>query len=75
MIAEEVAEVFPELVVYNERGEPMTVKYHLLSSMLLNELERREQPPARGHEQMEALSERVAALERAIVHDASATGL
>jgi len=39
LIAEEVAEAFPELVVYNEEGEPETVKYHLLSSLLLNELQ------------------------------------
>ena len=37
LIAEEVAEVFPELAVYNDDGEPETVKYHLLSSLLLNE--------------------------------------
>ena len=40
LIAEEVAEIFPELVVHDEDGEPFTVKYHLLSSMLLNELQR-----------------------------------
>ncbi len=40
LIAEEVAEVFPELVVYNQQGEPETVKYHLLSSLLLNELQK-----------------------------------
>ncbi len=33
LIAEEVAEVFPDLVVYDEEGEPFTVKYYLLSSM------------------------------------------
>jgi hypothetical protein len=38
LIAEEVAEVFPELVVHGEDGQPFTVKYHLLSAMLLNEL-------------------------------------
>jgi hypothetical protein len=38
LIAEEVAEVFPELVVNDEEGQPFTVKYHLLSSMLLNVL-------------------------------------
>jgi len=37
LIAEEVAEVFPELAVYNEDGQPETVKYQLLSSLLLNE--------------------------------------
>ena len=40
LIAEEVAVVFPDLVVYDEDGKPFTVKYHLLSSMLLNELEK-----------------------------------
>ena len=43
LIAEEVAEVFPELVVYNEEGQPETVKYRLLSSMLLNELQKQYQ--------------------------------
>jgi len=40
LIAEEVAEIFPDLVIYDEKGLPFTVKYHLLSAMLLNELER-----------------------------------
>ncbi len=29
LIAEEVAEAFPELVVYDEEGKPETVSYHL----------------------------------------------
>ena len=40
LIAEEVAEVFPELVVFGEDGQPETVKYQLLSSLLLNELQK-----------------------------------
>ncbi len=40
LIAEEVAEVFPALVVYNEDGEPETIKYHLLATLLLNELQK-----------------------------------
>ena len=40
LIAEEVAETFPDLVVYGDDGQPATVKYHLLSSMLLNELQK-----------------------------------
>ncbi len=40
LIAEEVAEVFPELVVYGEDGRPETVSYHLLSSLLLNEVQK-----------------------------------
>ena len=39
LIAEEVAEVFPELAVYNEEGKPETVKYQDLTPMLLNEVQ------------------------------------
>jgi hypothetical protein len=35
LIAEEVAEVLPDLTVFNEDGRPETVKYHLLPSFLL----------------------------------------
>jgi hypothetical protein len=40
LIAEEVAEVFPELVVFNGENQPETVKYRLLSSLLVNELQK-----------------------------------
>ena len=40
LIAEEVAEVLPDLVVYDGEGRPETVRYHLLSSLLLNELQK-----------------------------------
>jgi hypothetical protein len=40
LIAEEVAEVFPELVVYGRDGEPETVRYHVLVPLLLNELQK-----------------------------------
>ena len=42
LVAEEVAEVFPDLVVFNEEGKPETVKYRLLSSLLLNELQKQD---------------------------------
>lgn len=35
--------VLPDLVVYNENGDPETVKYHLLATMLLNELQKQQQ--------------------------------
>ncbi len=41
LIAEEVAVVYPELVEYSD-GEPFTLRYHLLSSMLLNEVQRQD---------------------------------
>jgi hypothetical protein len=40
LIAEEVAESFPELVVYDANGKPETVAYHLLSTLLLNEFQK-----------------------------------
>jgi hypothetical protein len=40
LIAEEVAEVFPELVVRDAQGQPETVAYHLLPALLLNELQK-----------------------------------
>ena len=40
LIAEEVAEVFPELVVYDEEGKPETVSYHLLATLLLNQFQK-----------------------------------
>jgi hypothetical protein len=40
LIAEEVALVFPELVVRDKNGQPETVAYHLLASLLLNELQK-----------------------------------
>jgi hypothetical protein len=41
LIAEEVAEVYPELVAYEPDGKPYTVKYQYLTTMLLNEMQKR----------------------------------
>jgi hypothetical protein len=40
LIAEEVAEVMPELVVYDGAHNPHTVRYHELPSILLNEVKK-----------------------------------
>jgi hypothetical protein len=40
LIAEEVAGVYPDLVVRNQAGDIMTVQYHKLVPMLLNEVQR-----------------------------------
>jgi hypothetical protein len=74
LIAEEVAEVSPELVVFDEEGQPFTVKYHLLSTMLLNEVQRmqreldevrvRDAEVASLGSDLAALTERLAALEQ-----------
>ena len=40
LIAEDVAEIFPELVVYSSDGKPETVSYHVLATLLLNEFQK-----------------------------------
>jgi hypothetical protein len=42
LIAEEVAEIYPELVVLDRDGQPSGVRYHVLPAMLLNELQRQQ---------------------------------
>ncbi|MGC2111566.1 MAG: tail fiber domain-containing protein [Candidatus Korobacteraceae bacterium] len=40
LIAEEVAQIYPELVAYDNDGKPYTVRYQYLASMLLNEVQK-----------------------------------
>ena len=40
LIAEDVAKIYPGLVVFDNDGRPQTVRYHLLTPMLLNELQK-----------------------------------
>jgi hypothetical protein len=40
LIAEEVSEVFPEIVVVDGNGQPETVQYHVLPALLLNEVQK-----------------------------------
>ena len=47
LMAEEVAEVYPQLVTHAPSGEIRTVRYHELIPMLLNELQRQRQDLAR----------------------------
>ncbi len=43
LVAEEVAELYPELVVHSADGQVETVRYRLLSSMLHNEWQKQHQ--------------------------------
>lgn len=38
-IAEEVANIYPDLVEYDEKGQPYTVKYHMLYALLVCEIQ------------------------------------
>jgi hypothetical protein len=40
LIAEEVEKVYPELVSFDSDGKPMSVQYHVLPAMLLNEIQK-----------------------------------
>lgn len=42
LIAEEVEQVMPGLVVYDKEGQPDTIKYHELPILLLNELQKKD---------------------------------
>ncbi len=56
LIAEEVAKVYPEMVAYDKDGQILTVKYQLLTPMLLNQIQKQAA-------QIRSLEERLAALE------------
>jgi hypothetical protein len=63
LIAEEVAEVNPDLIGCNDRGQPESVRYEQINAMLLNEflkehrkVEQMEAAIARQQEQIEALA-------------------
>jgi hypothetical protein len=40
LIAEEVYEIFPEIVVLDKEGKPQSVQYHNLPALLLNEIQK-----------------------------------
>ena len=58
LIAEEVAEVYPDIVAHSADGQIETVKYQVLDSMLLNEVQRLER-------ENQSLQQRLARLENA----------
>jgi len=74
LVAEEVAEVFPQLVVHGKDGKPETVAYHVLATLLLNELqkEHRVSQSLQGQVQMQA--EELAALRQEVAVLAAAVG-
>jgi hypothetical protein len=42
LIAEEVAQIFPDAVSYDTAGEPDAVQYHRINAMLLKELQKQQ---------------------------------
>jgi hypothetical protein len=66
LIAEEVAEVYPDLVARSADGQIETVKYQMLDSMLLNELQKQNTTITAQKEQIRSLEERLAKVEAAL---------
>jgi len=64
LIAEEVAKVYPGLVQYSAKGEPTTVYYNLLTSMLLNEVQKEHRQIESQQQQIDQLTQRLSQLER-----------
>jgi hypothetical protein len=58
LIAEEVYDVYPDLVQLDEDNEPVTVRYHLLAPMLLNELKKQKTIMSRQEEIISDLLQR-----------------
>ncbi len=63
LIAEEVQEVFPELVAQDADGNPYTVKYHILPALLLNELQRQHAAIELQNAMIQDINNRLAAVE------------
>ena len=63
LIAEEVAEVYPDLVAHSADGKIETVKYQVLDTMLLNEVQRLQSESSSQKELIRKLEERLSKLE------------
>jgi hypothetical protein len=86
LVAEEVAKVAPELVVFDDDGTPETVRYHFVNAMLLNEVQKQRQQIEdeqkaneeqhntirRQQEQIQDLAARMVKLEASLVAKQSA---
>ncbi len=66
LIAEEVAEVYPDLVAHSADGQIQTVKYQVLDSMLLNEVQQLHTQVSALTQQNRDLQQRLTLLEAAL---------
>lgn len=63
LIAEEVAKVYPELVGYGVDGKPQTVRYHLLNTLLLNEVQKQKSQIQSQEQQLKSQARQIADLD------------
>ncbi len=64
LIAEEVAKVYPELVAYDNDGQPYSVRYQYLSTMLLNEVQKQYRRAEVQAEVIETQEQKISELEQ-----------
>jgi hypothetical protein len=64
LIAEEVAEVAPELVALDPEGQPYSVRYHVLPSLLLNETQKQQRVIEEQQQVIAALTGRLDSIEQ-----------
>ncbi len=74
LIAEEVSEVFPELVVRSADGRIETVQYHKINAMLLNEVQKQHRTIEEQTGKIQSLEGRLAAMETALQNQLTAAG-
>jgi hypothetical protein len=75
LIAEEVAEIFPTLVTYDDEGRAFTVRYELLTPLLLNEAQKQKEELAVLRKQMLDRDRHVAELRRQLEEVGKKRGL
>jgi hypothetical protein len=66
LIAEEVAEVYPDLVAHSADGQIETVKYQLLDPMLLNEVQREQKEMQRQQSEAQLQQAKIRDLEERV---------
>jgi hypothetical protein len=64
LIAEEVAQVYPDLVAYSPSGDIQTVQYQKVNAMLLNEVQKQHRQIQSQQDEMSALKARLSELEK-----------
>ncbi len=63
LIAEEVAKIYPQLVAYDSDGNPYSVRYQYLSTMLLNEVQKQYRRAETEEVVIQAQEQRISDLE------------
>jgi len=67
LIAEEVAELYPELINYNEDGEPESIQYHLLDAIMIKEIQKNRRAAHNNIDQLEELDNKYEAIIQSLI--------